>query len=161
MVMKRWVWALLAAIFLCGCQTDEAMETVADEWLVPVMAQPREISVRLPEDMVMPVLQQDSRQLYMAEGYDLMLDILDAGDVSATVRDMSGYSKEDLTVIRTRQEGLERYDFVWSSAGENGDRLGRGVILDDGNYHYCMSVLRDQGNTDIVWQDVFGSFTVV
>ena len=44
---------------------------------------------------------------------------------------------------------------------EKGDMLGRGVILDDGSYHYCMSVLRSADGTKksrIVWSDVFGSF---
>ena len=109
----------------------------------------------------MPVLEQDSRRLYMAQGYELMLDVQDAGDLSTTIRDMSGYEKEDLTVIQTRQAGADRYDFVWSAMGENGERLGRGVILDDGSYHYCMSVLRDQGDSHVVWRDVFESFTLI
>ena len=159
--MKRWVVILLSALLLCGCQREETMETVADEWLVPVMAQPREISLRLPGDLVMPVLEQDSRQLYMGEGYELMLDVLDAGDLSNTVRTMCGYEKENLTMIQTRQEGMDRYDFVWTAAGETGERLGRGVILDDGNYHYCLSALQDQGDTPIVWQNVFSSFGLI
>jgi hypothetical protein len=159
--MKRWVWILLSAVLLCGCGAEETLETVADEWMIPVMAQPREISVRLPDDMVLPVLEQDSRRLYMAQGYEVMLDVLDAGDLSATVRSISGYEKENLTVIETRQDGMDRYDFVWSAAGETGDRLGRGVILDDGNYHYCLSVLRDQGDFPVVWRDLFSSFALV
>ena len=159
--MKRWVVILLSALLLCGCQREETMETVADEWLVPVMAQPREISLRLPEDLAVPVLEQDSRQLYMGNGYELMLDVLDSGDLANTVRSMCGYEKENLTMLQTRQEGMERYDFVWTAAGETGERLGRGVILDDGNYHYCLSALRDQGDTPIVWQDVFSSFGLI
>ena len=159
--MKRWVGILLSVFLLCGCQSEETMETVADEWLVPVMAQPREISLRLPEDLAMPVLEQDSRQLYMGDGYELMLDVLDAGDLSNTVRSMCGYEKENLTMIQTQQEGMERYDFVWTAVGETGERLGRGVILDDGNYHYCLSALRDQGDTTIAWRDVFSSFGLI
>ena len=159
--MKRWVWILLIAFVLCGCHEEETMETVADEWLIPVMAQPREMSVRLPDDLVVPVLEQDARQLYMGEGYELMLDVLDAGDLSHTIRSMCGYEKENITMIQTRQNGLDRYDFVWSALGESGDRLGRGVILDDGNYHYCLSAMRDQGDTTIPWRDVFSSFTLI
>ena len=107
--MKRWVWILLSALVLSGCGGEEAMETVADEWLVPVMAQPREISLRLPEELVMPVLEQDSRQLYMGEGYELMVDVLDAGDLSNTVRSMCGYEKENLTVIQTRQRNIRSW----------------------------------------------------
>ena len=159
--MKRWICTLLSAVLLCGCHGEQTMETVADEWLVPVMAQPREISVRLPDELLLPVLEQGSRQLYISDGYELMLDVQDAGDLSATICNISGYEKDSLTVIQTRQEGTERYDFVWTAMGENGDRLGRGVILNDGNYHYCLSVLREQGESAVVWRDVFSSFSLV
>ena len=159
--MKRCVGILLLAVLLCGCGAEETLETVSDEWLVPVMAQPREISVRLPEDTLMPVLEQDGRQLYMGQDYEIMLETLASGDLNATVETLSGYHKDQLTVLKTRQDALDRYEFVWTTAGEGGDRLGRAVILDDGDYHYCMSVLRDVGETRIVWRDVFGSFSLV
>jgi len=159
--LKRFVCVLLLGIFLCGCGAEETLETVSDEWLVPAMAQPRKIGLRLPENALVPVLEQDSRQLYMADGYELMLETLDSGDLHATIRHLSGYEMENLTVIRTQQQDTDRYDFVWTAAGEQGERLGRGVILDDGTYHYCLSVLRDTGDTQIVWQDVFGSFSLV
>lgn len=159
--MKRLVYILLSMLLLSGCGAEETLETVADEWMVPVMAQPREISVQLPEDLVMPVLEQDGSQLYMGDGFELMVDVQNAGDLSGTVRSMCGYEQENLTVIQTQQEGMERYDFVWTTAGETGDRLGRGVILDDGNYHYCLSALRDQGDTAVRWREVFSSFSLI
>ena len=159
--MKRFLWIAFFALTLCGCRAEETLETVSDEWIVPAMAQPREISVRLPEGALAPVLEQDSRQLYMAQGYEILLETLASGDVDATIRDVSGYGKDQLTVLETRQGDTDRYDFVWTMAGEKGDRLGRAVILDDGNYHYCMSVLRDPGETLIVWRDVFGSFSLL
>ena len=125
------------------------------------MAQPRQISVRLPDNAVAPVLEQEGSQLYMAEGYEIMLETLAAGDLDATIRSLSGYGKDQLTVLETRQGDADRYDFVWTTAGEKGDRLGRAVILDDGAYHYCLSVLRDTGDTQIVWRDVFGSFSLI
>ena len=159
--MKRLVYLLLSMLLLSGCAEEETLETVADEWMVPVMAQPREISVQLPEDLVMPVLEQDGSQLYMGDGFELMVDVQNAGDLSDTVRSMCGYEPENLTVIQTQQEGMDRYDFVWTAAGETGDRLGRGVILDDGNYHYCLSALRDQGDTAVRWREVFASFSLI
>lgn len=96
----------------------------------------------------------------MAQGYEIMLETLAAGDLDATIQSLSGYEKEQLTVLQTRQEDADRYEFVWTTTGEKGDRLGRAVILDDGDYHYCMSVLRDAGDTQIVWRDVFGSFSL-
>lgn len=159
--MKRWMGICLLALLLCGCRAEETLETVSDEWLVPVMAQPREISVRLPEDTVVPVLEQDGCRLYMGRDYEIMVETLAAGDLNATICTLSGYEKEQLTVLQTRQGDLDRYDFVWTTAGEQGDRLGRAVILDDGVYHYCMSALRDAGDTLVMWQDVFGSFSLV
>ena len=159
--MKRLVWMVLLAVMLCGCSAEETLETVNDEWIVPAMAQPREISVRLPDNVVMPVLEQDGSRIYMADGYEIMLETLASGDLNATIRDLSGYEKDQLTILETRQGDADRYEFVWTTAGERGDRLGRAVILDDGDYHYCMSVLRDAGDTFVVWRDVFRSFTLV
>lgn len=159
--MKRWVWVVLLTGLLCGCRAEETLETVNDEWIVPVMAQPREISVRLPEDTVAPVLEQDNRRLYMAQDYEIMLETLPSGDLSDTIQALSGYDKEQLTVLETHQGDADRYDFVWTTAGETGDRLGRAVILDDGDYHYCMSVLRDPEEALIVWRDVFESFSLL
>ena len=159
--MKKLVWLFLLTVLLCGCGAEETLETVSDEWIVPAMAQPREISVRLPDHAVAPVLEQDGRQLYMGQDYEIMLETLSSGDLAATIQVLSGYEKEQLTVLETRQGEADRYDFVWTTAGEQGERLGRAVILDDGEYHYCMSVLRDAGDTHIVWRDVFGSFSLI
>jgi len=158
--LKRCVYALLLAAFLCGCHAEETLETVSDEWMVPVMARPKEISVRLPENAMVPVLEQEDSQLFMGDGYELMLETHASGDLDATIRHLSGYERENLTVIRTRQDDADRYDFVWTMAGEQGQRLGRCTILDDGEYHYCLSVLQDSEDTPILWQDVFGSFAL-
>jgi hypothetical protein len=158
--VKRWLWLLLP-VLLCGCGVEETLETVADEWVVPVMAQPREVSLRLPEELAMPVLEVEDRKLYLAEDYEIMLETMASGDLDATIRSLTGYGSERLTVIRTGYHDTDRYDFVWSAAGESGERLGRGTILDDGTYHYCLSVLRDPEESLIVWQDVFSSFSLV
>ena len=159
--MKRWLWMVVLAVSLCGCSAEETLETVSDEWMVPVMAQPREVSVRLPEDLVLPVLEQEGRRLYMGRDYEIMLETMAAGDLQATIRNLSGYERQQLTVLETDQGDWDRYEFVWTAAGERGHRLGRAVILDDGDYHYCMSVLRDTGDTQIVWRDVFSSFSLI
>ena len=159
--MKRWLWMMVLAVLLCGCQAEETLETVSDEWIVPVMAQPREVSVRLPEDTVLPVLEQEGRQLYMGQDYEIMLETMASGDLRSTIRNLSGYEQEQLTILETKQGDAERYEFVWTAAGEQGHRLGRAVILDDGDYNYCLSVLRDADEALVVWQDVFASFALV
>lgn len=160
---KCWILAMLAFL-LCGCTAEETFETVADELVQTVMAQPREIAVRLPDDAVAPVLESDKAQVYLADDYEIMIETLASGDLNATVQSISGYSRDSLTIIETQWDDVTRYDFVWASAGEKGDRLGRAVILDDGNYHYCMSALRDavpEKLSQVVWSDVFNSFSLV
>lgn len=161
MYVKRWGCICLLMILLGGCKAEETLETVSDEWIIPVMAQPREISVRMPEDLVLPVLEQEGRQLYMGPNYEIMLETMAAGDLQATIRNLSGYEQEQLTILETDQGEWNRYEFVWTAVGEQGHRLGRAVILDDGDYHYCMSVLRDAEESLIVWQDVFQSFSLI
>lgn len=161
MFVKRWGCICLLMILLGGCKAKETLETVSDEWIVPVMAQPREISVRMPEDLVLPVLEQEGRQLYMGPNYEIMLETMAAGDLQATIRNLSGYEQEQLTILETDQGEWNRYEFVWTAAGEQGHRLGRAVILDDGDYHYCMTALRDAEESLIVWQDVFQSFSLI
>ena len=163
--MKKIIVMLMMSLLLSGCGAKETLETVADDIpLQPVLAEPAQISVRLPDNAVSPVLESDSEQVYLCEDYELVLETVAAGDLNATMQHICGYSREDLTVMQTQRDGVDRYEFVWVSAGEKGERLGRAVILDDGNYHYCMSVLRDADSTEktqIVWRDVFASFTLV
>lgn len=157
--MKKILIALLA-LLLTGCSAEETFETISDEILQPVMAQPGQILVNLPGETAMPVMENDSERMYLASDYEIYLQTMEAGDLNETIRTVSGYEKDALTVMHTQWEGIDRYDFVWSSAGENGDRIGRAAILDDGDYHYVLTVLRDAETTQIVWNDVFSSFTL-
>ena len=159
----KFVMLCLMVLLLTGCGEQETFETISDEPVQSVMAQPREVSVRLPDNAVAPVLENDAQQVYLSDDYEIILETKEAGDLNATIRALSGYDKEKLTVMETQWEDVTRYEFVWVSAGEQGDRLGRAVVLDDGNYHYCMSVLRDAEEpkmSQVVWSDVFSSFTL-
>ena len=161
--MKKTVLVGLMALLLCGCRAEETVETVSDEWLAPVMASPREVSVSLPGEASVPAVESENGRLYLCEDYEVFIQTLDSGDLNATIRTVSGYEAEELTVMETNLDGISRYEFVWTSAGERGDRLGRGVILDDGDYHYVMTVLRDEGTTEnsqVVWSEVFRSFSL-
>ena len=159
--MKKICWLLLVALLLCGCSTREVLETVSDEWIVPVMAQPGEILVDLPGEAAMPAMESDTGRMYLASDYEIYIQTLEAGDLEKTIQTLSGYDREDLTVMATSADGISRYEFVWTCLGETGERLGRAVVLDDGNYHYTMTVLRNADMTEtsqIVWSDVFRSF---
>ena len=162
--MKKIAMVLLLPLLLSGCGARETLETVADDIpLQPVLAQPAEISVRLPDNAVSPVLENDSEQVYLCEDYEISIETRSSGDLAGTITALTGFDPEQLTVMHTETDGVDRYEFVWASAGEKGDRLGRAVVLDDGSYHYCMSVLRDAENpkkSQVVWSDVFSSFSL-
>ena len=161
--MKKWLVFGLLAVVLSGCGAEPALETISDDLEEPVMAQPREIFVRLPGEAAIPAVESEGGRIYTCGDYDLAIQTLEAGDVGQTVEQLTGFSPEDLTVLETERDGIRRYDLVWASAGEGGEQLGRAVILDDGNYHYTMTVLRDADTTEslqIVWSDVFGSFSL-
>lgn len=161
--MKK-VWLILAAVLLLtGCGAEETMETVADEAVQAVAAQPREIRVDLPEEAVLPAMESDSGVLYICKDYDVAVQTLDGGDLDRTIRTITGYSAADLTVMQTSDGGLTRSEFVWTSAGELGDQVCRAAVVDDGSYHYVLSASIDSekaGEYQEIWNGMFESFTV-
>lgn len=161
--MKRLCYLLICGLLLCGCGAAETMETVADELEAPAAAVKREILVDLPGEAAAPVMEAGSDRYYLCDDYELSVETLASGDVKNTIRQLSGFDPEDLTVLKTEQDGKPRYDFVWAAQGEEGQRLGRAAIIDDGNYHYTLSVLRNADNTEksqVVWRTVFESFSL-
>lgn len=161
--MKKCFCLLLMILLLTGCGAEETFETVADEMALPVMAQPGSISVQLPGETALPVFENDNGRVYVCNDYEIVIQTLDAGDLEKTMQTVSGHERENLTVMETFSDGVSRYEFVWAAAGETGEQVGRGVILDDGNYHYCMSVLRDAQSgekSQVNWDQVFSSFSV-
>ena len=162
--MRKMVWITALLILLSGCAGQETFETVTDEMVTPVLVEARQILVELPEEAAAPTVESDNGSLYICEGYEIGIQTLEAGDLDATIRSVSGYGAEDLTLIRTVVGDMERYDFVWACAGETGDRVGRGAVLDDGNYHYILTVISDAKDAmrfEEAWQRLFQSFSVV
>lgn len=161
--MKRICLILALGLVLSGCGAAETYETISDEMIVPVMAEPSGVWVELPEDSVMPAMESENGTLYLCGDYDVALQTLSAGDLDATVRTVSGYSPEDLTVIQTATGELDKYEFVWTMAGELGQQIGRATILDDGNYHYVLSATIDAeliAEYQEVWNGIFESFSL-
>ena len=158
--MKRILLVLLMSLLLAGCAEAELGETVADVWQEAVtVAAPRETRLELPGEAVACAMESDTGRLYFGDGYEVMVQTLSSGDLDATIRALTGFDREDITVLQS-QSDPKRWEFAWASAGEGGERLGRGVVLDDGNYHYCLTVLQDADDDDcqIIWSEVFNSF---
>ena len=159
--MKKMLFILLTALVLAGCSQAPAAETVMDVLEEPVLAQPREVRLELPGETVACAMESDSGRLYLGDGYEVMVQTLPGGDLDATIRSLTGFSREDITVMQTGQEP-KRWEFAWAAAGERGERVGRGVVLEDGSYHYCLSVLQDADDDDcqIIWSQVFATFSL-
>lgn len=158
---KYWVLLSVLLLMLTGCAAEETFETVADELIQPVIAEQKQIYVELPGAAASPAVESDSGRLYMCGDYDISVQILDGGDLSATVRTLTGFEPEELTVMETQRDDLACYEFVWASAGETGDQVGRAMILDDGSYHYCLMVLGDAekaAQNQVFWEDMFNTF---
>jgi hypothetical protein len=49
-------------------------------------------------------------------------------------------------MLQTKRCGADCYEGVWSAAGEAGDQVGRFLVLDDGSFHYCVTVLAPAQN---------------
>ena len=161
--MKKYVIFLLVSLVFSGCGAEDTFETIADEWVQSAAAPVAEICLTLPEEAAAPVSETENGTLYQCDGYEILVQTLEAGDLDTTLRSVTGYSREDLTVIETRAGEIKRYDLVWSCLGEQGEQVGRGCILDDGNYHYVLTVLADadrSGEFESVWEEIFSSYSL-
>ena len=154
----RKIWCvLLAGCLLTGCGAEETFETIGDE-LVLSQASPRQIQVALPEETVLPAMQTEAGKLYFCRDFEVSVQTLAGGDLDGTVRTLCGFGAEDVELVETAAEGLTRYDFVWSSAGENGDQVGRACILSDGTWHYCVAAMAPEEKGDDyreIWNGMF------
>ena len=161
--MKK-LWIVIALLMLCGCGAEETLETVADEMVLEVLAQPREILLTLPEETLLPAMESDSGTVYFCKDYDISIQTMESGDLQKTVESVSGHSMDDLTIMETAVADYTRHDFVWSAAGELGQQVCRASVLDDGNYHYVLAIM---GNADTageygeIWNGILDSFCLV
>lgn len=162
--MKRMVVILMILALLTGCGQAEVFETVGDQQMVAVMAQPREIRLTLPEDTVLPAMETDNGTLYMCKDFDVTVQTMNSGDLDGTIRIVSGFGREDLTVIETFNGAEDCYEFSWTTLGETEDLVCRCMILDDGNFHYILTAMVDAelaGEYQEIWNGMFETFGLI
>ncbi len=161
--MKKLLIVFVLALSLAGCGSVETFETLGEIAFPQTPAQHRSISFALPQEASAPVVRGENGQLYVCEGYELWVQTLPGGDMERTVKTISGFDAKDLTVLEQEGEGLRRFDFAWTSAGEQGARIGRAAVLDDGNYHYVLTAMcdaLDAGELRNEWDGAFQSFSL-
>ena len=152
---------ILLAILLTGCGKAEVYETVNDEAAQSVSVQPRKVLLDLAQKPELPAMESDGGTLYLCGDFDVVVHTCAGGDLQNTVREVSGFLPEELTLIQTGTGDVDRYEFVWTSAADSGQQIGRATILDDGNFHYIMSATMDAeliGEYQEIWNGIFESF---
>lgn len=163
--MKRMVGMILCALALAGCGAEQTFETVADVQAAPVMAQEQILFLDLPEEAAVQTLEsEDQGTLYLCDGYTLTVQTMEAGDLQKTLQSVTGFSKEQLQLLQTQTQWGDRYDCVWTAAGEGEDQVCRLAVLDDGAYHYCLTAMAGASQMDRLsdtWDDLFRSAILV
>lgn len=140
--MKKAVWLILMMMCFTGCGADEkpVFETVADEIVEPVAAEPAPMAVWLPEGAA-ALTMAEAGECYAWGENELRLQTMQGGDIRTTLQQLTGLDPQRLTVMEYEREGLQLYQTVWSATGEEGVTLGRAMVADDGHYHYCISLI--------------------
>ncbi|MBO5324304.1 MAG: hypothetical protein J6A88_09490 [Oscillospiraceae bacterium] len=162
--MKKLGMMILAlALLLSGCLAAPVYETLDGldvNGNVPAM---KKMVFDLPEDASVQTVQGTAGRIYFCDGYEIMVETFSAGDLDKTLRNLTGFSRDALTLVQTKVDGIDRYSCVWTSIGENGEQVGRTTILDDGGYHYCLTVTapaEDSLKLQPVFGALFESFTL-
>lgn len=162
--MKRIIIVGLLCLSLVGCGAQETLETIGDVQAQPVSAPMQQGILTLPDGAVQTVESLEDGRLYLFDDYCVTVQTLEAGDLDRTLRTLTGFTQQDLTVMQTQREDLKCYRFVWAAAGEGEDQVGRALVLDDGSYHYAVTVMADADKAaDLAdtWDRILDSFRVV
>ena len=161
--MKK-LWILLMAVALMaasGCMAPDAYETMNDMYLQGSVPAAGKLTMLLPVEAAALTMEGETGAVYVCDGYTVTLHTCEAGDLEATLRTVTGYDRENLSLMERMDEGMKRYECVFTAAGEGGDQVGRAVILDDGNYHYVLCAMTPESHTEDlqhILRPVFASF---
>ena len=162
--MKKWWLCLPLLLMLCSCGGKTDFETMSDQYFVPDAPEPAQVNIQLPENAAVMTMENGSGgTLYLCDGYAVAVQVLEAGDLDATLRTVTGYGRDDLQLYTVQSGGVSRCACVWACAGEGGDQVGKAVILDDGNYHYAVTVMADYteaGHLQDTWKSILNSVTL-
>ena len=160
--MKKLSILCVLLLLLSGCGGKGAFETVEDVY-APMAETPKKISVQLPSSAAVTTVAGSAGTLYLCDGFTLSVETLTGGDLQKTVKSVTGFSFDRLTVMEREKDGITAYRCVWTAAGEGGDQVARSLILDDGVFHYAVTVMAPAENgasLESAWQDIFSSVTL-
>lgn len=161
--MKRIGLIVILVLLLCGCGAEQTMETLGNVWQEQEAAVPLEVTLTLPQEAGIQTIRSDHGQIWFCRGYEITTQTLPSGNISATVQNITGFQKDALTFLQTSAGQIDRYECVWVAAGEAGDEVHRAVILDDGSFHYVLTVCaaaEEAGSLQASWDALLDSFSL-
>ena len=98
-MLKKWMTIGICAILLTGCAAP-TFETLGDiphqQVAAPV---PQKVVLTLPEGTVKSVWSGEEDTMYLCEDYTVHLQTMDSGDLKQSIRCLSGFDQDDLTVV--------------------------------------------------------------
>ena len=161
--MRKYWYILVACLLLTGCSIKETFETLGQidhQYQLP--AEAASIALLLPEAAALETFGGDGK-LYDCDGYTLVIQTLSAGDLYATVQQISGFHPAKLTILESGTGKAKRYDWVWTAMADAGQMMCRAAVLDDGNYYYCVYTMASADNAGaltVQWNELFGSIHI-
>ena len=160
-MLKKWVLLGLCVMLLTGC-SSATFETLADVYDQQVVSPlPRKVALELPQDAVQSVWANEADRMYLCRDYTVYLQTLPASDLSETIRQLSGMDMQKLTVMTSTCMDHQRYEWVWTAAGEGGEAVCHCILLDDGKFHYALTLIADAvaaGAMNEEWNGILSSF---
>ena len=140
----------LAALLLSGCGAEPVYETIGNVWEndEPVFA-PAGMEFAVPEDAHMEVVEGSSgEKIYRIGDWELWTGTYSAGDLSATMEEITGLESGNLTVISRRVGAYDCHETAWTTTGEDGTWVARTAVIEEGGYHYALSMMVPQEDAD-------------
>ena len=161
--MRKIVIVLLLMAMLTGCGATQTMETLGNiDHVSPTQPFLRAVALTLPADAAVDTLAgEEGVTVYSCDRYMIVLQTFASGNMAESVRQLSGFTPDALTILESDCQDHKRYDWVWTAAAEEGDMVCRGAILDDGKHHYALCAMaksQDAGSLQEDWNGLFASF---
>ncbi len=160
--MKKLLCIFAMLCLLTACGGEKTLETVEDVY-APQETAPMELSLTLPKEATVQTLSSSAGRLYLCDGFTVTVQTFQGGDLNRTVKETTGYTLDRLTLMETEKENIACYRLSWVSLGEGGDQAARTLILDDGLYHYAVTVMASaeiSGTLADTWQEIFASVSL-
>lgn len=164
--MKKLV-LVIALVFLmagCGAQEQPVFETIGNvDCQEPELPAAGIIDVYLPDEAASQTMsEEEGIQVYNWDAYEVRLETQPSGDIVSTMQELTGMKADALTIMKQEKEDMTLYQTVWSTIGEEGILCGRAMVADDGNYHYCVSLLNPENvNSEDLYARMVGSFQIM